>query len=75
MAVEYLPLSAVIPPGSPCRGDEMVAGQFLVLIEVILTAKDVFKWTKNSLNDIGLRVIVVVGHHLVVDRLAEVRAG
>ena len=73
--MEDLPLSAVIPPGTPCRGDEMVAGQFLVLIELNLTVIDVFKWTKDGLNDICLRVIVVVAHHLVVDRLTEVRAG
>ena len=53
----------------------MVTGQFFVLIEVIFTAIYVFKWTKDCLYDIGLRVIVVVGHHLVVNRLAEVRAG
>ena len=53
----------------------MVTGQFLVLIELNLTVIDVFKWTKDGLNDICLRVIVVVAHHLVVDRLTEVRAG
>ena len=53
----------------------MVPGQFLVLVEVILAAIDVLKWAEYSLYDIGLRVIIVVGHHLIIDRLVEVRAG
>ena len=53
----------------------MVPSQFLVLVEVILAAIDVLKWAEYSLYDIGLRVIIVVGHHLIIDRLVEVRAG
>ena len=73
MTVIHFPQTSIVPPSATSGSNQLVCGKFLVLMAYPDTAIHVLKGTEDGVDNILFRVIIVLGHHLVIHRFRQIR--